>query len=62
MCYTWEKASIPSFNASFDKMSWTAVQQEAEENRRMKNFTNFLFKSWANQNFITIKTSWNTND
>jgi hypothetical protein len=21
-----------------------------------------LFKSWATQNFITIKTSWNTND
>jgi hypothetical protein len=22
----------------------------------------YLFKSWATQNFITIKTSWNTND
>jgi hypothetical protein len=22
----------------------------------------FLFKSWATQNVITIKTSWNTND
>jgi hypothetical protein len=25
-------------------------------------FIIFLFKSWATQNFITIKTSWNTND
>jgi hypothetical protein len=22
----------------------------------------FLLKSWETQNFITIKTSWNTND
>jgi hypothetical protein len=22
----------------------------------------YFFKSWATQNFITIKTSWNTND
>jgi hypothetical protein len=22
----------------------------------------FLLKSWVTQNFITIKTSWNTND
>jgi hypothetical protein len=40
-----------------DKTAWTHGQPDRE-------ITCFFFKlkSWVTQNFITIKTSWNTND
>jgi hypothetical protein len=38
------------------------VQKPSDSELHEIFFLYFLLKSWVTQNFITIKTSWNTND